>query len=192
MTRPTFIAIFFTAVRHLIKIRSRSQTAVSITAITLGLSLVWCGFPLTSGLASAQPSPFSGNGLATVSTSDGITIFAEIADSPHTRAKGLMFRQSMAPDHGMLFLFPKPSEPAFWMKNTLISLDILWVDETGIIIHIESKVPICTRKDDGCPRYRAPSKSLQVLELNAGMAEKFDLTVGQQLKIDLPPMSFPY
>lgn len=103
-----------------------------------------------------------------------------------------MFRPSMAPDRGMLFLFPEPGNQTFWMKNTLISLDIFWLDESGTILHFEPNVPICTRKDDGCPRYQAPHKSLQVLELNAGMAEKLDLVVGNQFKIDLPPMSFPY
>jgi len=98
----------------------------------------------------------------------------------------------MAPDRGMLFLFPEQGDHAFWMKNTLISLDMFWLDESGTIIHLESNVPICTRKDDGCPRYQAPSKSLQVLELNAGMAKSLDLAVGSQLKIDLPPMSLPY
>jgi uncharacterized membrane protein (UPF0127 family) len=134
----------------------------------------------------------SGKGLGTISTANGTTIFVEIDDSPDTRSQGLMFRHSMAPDRGMLFLFPEHGDHTFWMKNTLISLDIFWLDESGIILHLELDVPICTRKDDGCPRYQAPSKSFHVLELNAGMAEKLDLAVGEQLIIDLPPMSFPY
>ena len=125
-------------------------------------------------------------------TPKGTTIFVEIADSPDTRAEGLMFRPSMASDRGMLFLFPDSGDHAFWMKNTLISLDMFWLDEAGIILHLESNVPICIRKDDGCPRYQSPHKSLQILELNAGQAKKLDLAVGSQLKIDLPPMSFPY
>ena len=134
----------------------------------------------------------AGMGLGTVSTPNGTTIFVEIADSPYTRSQGLMFRPSMAPDWGMLFLFPEPGDHAFWMKNTLIPLDMFWLDESGTIIYLEPNVPICTRKDDGCPRYQAPTKSLHVLELNAGMAKKLKLSVGSQLKIDLPPMSFPY
>ena len=78
------------------------------------------------------------------------------------------------------------------MKNTLIPLDMFWLDKSGVVLHLEQNVPICSRKDDGCPRYRSPSKSLQVLELNAGMAKKLGVTLGSQLKIDLPPMSFPY
>jgi uncharacterized membrane protein (UPF0127 family) len=92
----------------------------------------------------------------------------------------------------MLFLFPEPGDHAFWMKNTLISLDMFWLDEAGTILHLEPNVPICTLKNDGCPRYKSPHKSQQVLELNAGMAKKLGLEVGSALKIDLPPMSFPY
>ena len=146
------------------------------------------GSPLDHTKVPSQP----GKGLGIVRTENGTTIFVEIADSPDTRSQGLMFRPSMAPDWGMLFLFPEPGDHTFWMKNTLISLDMFWLDHSGTIIHLEQNVPVCSRKDDGCPRYRAPSKSLQVLELNAGMAKKLGLAVGSQLQIDLPPMSFPY
>lgn len=160
--------------------------------IVLSLGPIFCGIWPTSQLAYGQSVLPSGNGLGTIGTPKGTTIFVEIADSPDKRAQGLMFRSSMAPDRGMLFLFPEQGDQTFWMKNTLISLDIFWLDESGTILHLEPNVPICTRQDDGCPRYQAPHKSLQVLELNAGMAEKLDLAVGNQLKIDLPPMSFPY
>ncbi len=149
-------------------------------------------FSLPAHLAYGQATASSRKGLGTIVTPNGATIFVEIADSPDKRAQGLMFRPSMAPDRGMLFLFPEPGDHYFWMKNTLMALDMLWLDQSGTIVHIESHVPICTRKDDGCPRYGTPLKSFQVLELNAGMAEKFELSIGSQLEIDLPPMSFPY
>ncbi|MFA9560864.1 MAG: DUF192 domain-containing protein [Nitrospirota bacterium] len=160
--------------------------------MVLSLGPIFCGIWPTPPLSYGQSVSLSENGLGTIVTPKGTTIFVEIADSPDKRAQGLMFRPSMATDRGMLFLFPEPGDQAFWMKNTLISLDIFWLDESGTILHLEPNVPICTRKDDGCPRYQAPHKSLQILELNAGMAEKLDLAVGNQLKIDLPPMSFPY
>ena len=158
--------------------------------LSLGLHFgwIWPTLPISYG----QSISISEKGLGTIVTPKGTPIFVEIADSPDKRVQGLMFRPSMAPDRGMLFLFPEPGDQTFWMKNTLISLDIFWLDGSGTILHLEPNVPICTRKDDGCPRYQAPQKALQVLELNAGMAEKLDLAVGNQLKIDLPPMSFPY
>ena len=160
--------------------------------MVLSLGTIFCGILPILPISYGQSVSVSENGLGTVVTPKGTTIFVEIADSPDKRAQGLMFRRSMATDRGMLFLFPEPGDQTFWMKNTLISLDIFWLDESGTILHLEPNVPICTRRDDGCPRYQAPHKSLQVLELNAGMAEKLDLAVGNQLKIDLPPMSFPY
>lgn len=145
-------------------------------------------------LNSSQPgfTPFSKGGLASIATPQGTQILAEIADTPDKRAKGLMFRSSMAPDQGMLFRFPKLGHWTFWMKNTKISLDIIWMDKLGRIIHIEAQAPICTRTDDGCPRYYAHQKSWQVLEIKAGMAEKLGLDIGQQLAISLPNTTLPF
>ena len=146
---------------------------IGFTVLALGHTFggIWPTLPTSHG----QSVSLSENGLGTIITPNGTNIFVEIADSPDKRGQGLMFRPSMAPDRGMLFLFPEPGKQTFWMKNTLISLDIFWLDEVGTILHLEPNVPICTRKDDGCPRYQAPYKSLQVLELNAGMVEKLDL-----------------
>jgi uncharacterized protein len=132
------------------------------------------------------------NELASISTPKGSIIYAEIADSPDKRAKGLMDRPSIAPDRGMLFQFPELGYWTFWMKNTKIPLDILWLDKTGTIIHIESNAPICTRTDDHCPRYYSHKQSWQVLELKAGMAEKLELIPGKRLTITVPHNHTPY
>lgn len=168
------------------------KTATDLGFMILALALILGGICPSTQVGYAQPVSLSGKDLGTISTPAGTTIFVEIADSPDTRAQGLMFRPSMAPDRGMLFLFPEVGDHDFWMKNTLISLDMIWLDQSGTILHLESNVPVCARNDDGCPRYQSPHKSLQILELNAGMANKLDLAVGSQLTINLPPMSFPY
>lgn len=131
-------------------------------------------------------------GLARIFTPKGSIVFAEIASNPTTRAKGLMDRPSMPQDGGMLFQFPELGYWTFWMKNTKIPLDILWLDKIGTIIHLESDVPICTRTDDHCPRYYSHKKSWQVLELNAGMAEKLELIPGNRLTITVPQNPIPY
>ena len=135
---------------------------------------------------TVQHGSQANKGLALISTPNGDSIFAEIADTPAKRAQGLMGRTSLAPDHGMLFTFSEPGQWTFWMKNTKISLDILWLDTDGKVIHLELNVPICTRTDEGCPRYHPAKKALYALELRAGMAERLGIQKGTVLKIALP------
>jgi uncharacterized protein len=78
-------------------------------------------------------------------------VSVEIADTEAARARGLMFRKTLASDHGMLLLFEERGVHSFWMKNTLISLDILWLDSRGGIVSIAHAVPPCTVEP--CPHY---------------------------------------
>ena len=72
------------------------------------------------------------------------------------------------------------------MKNTKMALDIIWLDGNGKVVHIEPKVPVCTRTDEGCPRYHSRKKAMYVLELKAEMAERFKIRAGTPLSIVLP------
>jgi hypothetical protein len=117
---------------------------------------------------------------------DGTTIQAELADTPVKRAQGLMFRERLPKDRGMLFTFGEARPWTFWMKNTKIPLDIIWMDAKKRIVHIERNVPICTRTDDTCPLYEPNEGSLYVLELGAGMAADYQLRRGLTLKFALP------
>jgi len=101
----------------------------------------------------------------------------EIVQDDKSRSKGLMFRQSLDADQGMLFVFPKVALYSFWMKNTLIPLDMIWMDHSRRIVHIETDVPPC--KEDPCPLYSPKGEALYVLEVNAGQAEKLGLRTGQ-------------
>ncbi|GJL63317.1 MAG: hypothetical protein NPIRA04_19710 [Nitrospirales bacterium] len=89
----------------------------------------------------------------------------------------------MAPDRGMLFIFRELDYWNFWMKNTKMPLDIIWLDVDWNVVHIESHVPICTKTDDSCPRYRTQKKALYVLELGAGMAERYNINLDSQLTV---------
>lgn len=125
-------------------------------------------------------------GVATVQTPDGFTIFAEIANTPNQRSTGLMYRTQIAHDRGMIFTFPEPGSWTFWMKNTKMALDILWIDGKGKIVHIQHAAPICEREDNLCPRYRTNIPAILVLELGAGRAKKLNLTPGKKLEISWP------
>lgn len=165
-----------------------SWTGIVIFPLTISVGIITGSYQNAWG----EPRSLPGNEFASIFTPKGSIIFAEIADTPNKRAKGLMERPSIAPDGGMLFQFPELGYWTFWMKNTKIPLDILWLDKTGTIIHIESNVPICARTDDHCPRYYSHQKSWQVLELKAGMAEKLELIPGSQLTISVHKNQTPY
>lgn len=152
--------------------------------LTICLILGGSSLPFSTSSAFSIPQT---SGLATVTTPDGVTIYSEIADTPGKRTIGLMYRTHMAPDHGMLFLFPESKRWTFWMKNTKMALDILWLDEEAKIVHVEARVPICQRTDNLCPRYRPKTPAVQVLELRAGQADKLKLTPGVTLTITMPP-----
>ena len=119
-----------------------------------------------------------------VRTPGGATIWVEVADTPQKRVKGLMFRERLAADRGMLFPFPEAQHWTMWMKNTRIPLDMIWIDREKRIVHIERNVPICTRTDEGCPQYQPNKKAIYVLEVAAGVATSLKLENGA--KLDFP------
>lgn len=128
----------------------------------------------------------AGDRLVQVLLPGGAVIQAEIADTPKKRAEGLMFREHLAKDRGMLFTFEQAQPWTFWMKNTKIPLDIIWMNEKKQIIHIARDVPICTRTDDSCPQYRPNDPATYVLELGAGEAERLKLEKGSKLQFQVP------
>ncbi|MBX3124904.1 MAG: DUF192 domain-containing protein [Nitrospira sp.] len=124
--------------------------------------------------------------LIAVKMPNGTVIQAELADTALKRAQGLMFRERLADDRGMLFIFGDAQPWTFWMKNTKIPLDIIWMDAKKTIVHIERNTPICTRQDDGCPQYHSEEGALYVLELGAGRAAALQLQRGVKLSFKQP------
>lgn len=106
---------------------------------------------------------------------------AELAVTPEERAKGLMYRETMDEDKGMLFVFDASGEYSFWMKNTLIPLDILWIDENKTIVYMNENTPPC--EQDLCQSYKPDKNANYVLELNAGTVDKFGIEIGDKVFI---------
>ena len=104
----------------------------------------------------------------------------EVVADDETRARGLMFRDLMAMDHSMLFVFGADEPRSFWMKNTRVPLDILYFDSGRRLVSLHSRVPPCP---DGaqCPSYASEGPAAFVLELNAGQAEALGLRRGDEL-----------
>lgn len=107
------------------------------------------------------------------------TISVEITENDHDRQRGLMYRKSMPDDRGMIFWFKDVENHAFWMHNTCIPLDMLYIDTDGLIVGIEENTP--TMSDDtfevGCP-------SQYVLEVNAGWTRTHGVRAGQKVRIE--------
>lgn len=112
----------------------------------------------------------------------------EIADDDAERARGLMFREQLAPDTGMLFIHDQQEPLAYWMKNTKIPLDILYFDNDRKLVSKQVDVPPCTL-GDMCPNYPSEVPARYVLELNAGEAARLKLQDGAELKLSpaIPP-----
>ena len=95
----------------------------------------------------------------------------EIRDDNEERAEGLMNREELDEKKGMLFIFDDSSKYSFWMKNTLIELDIIWINENLEIVWIAKNVNPC--EEDPCPSYMPQENAKYVLEINAGLSEKY-------------------
>jgi len=101
----------------------------------------------------------------------------EVADTPQERSVGLMHRESMAAAAGMLFVYERPQRVSFWMQNTLIPLDMIFMDESGTVARIhENAVPLDRTPIPG-------GDDIQyVLEINGGMASALGITEGSVLR----------
>jgi len=95
-----------------------------------------------------------------------------------------MFRDRLAEDKGMIFLFAQNGVYPFWMKNTLIPLDMIWIDDAKKVVTVARDVPPC--KADPCPSYPAnnPAPARYVLETAAGVAARHHIDVGKTLKFE--------
>jgi uncharacterized membrane protein (UPF0127 family) len=101
----------------------------------------------------------------------------ELAITPPEQAQGLMFRYSLDSNAGMLFIFEQERRQAFWMKNTYIPLDIIWLDRNGGVAYIAKNVQPC-RDASYCPRISPDVAAAYVLEVNAGTCDALRLSEG--------------
>lgn len=101
----------------------------------------------------------------------------EIADDPEERARGLMFRETLPASAGMLFVYPRPGPVAFWMENTLIPLDMIFLGPRGRVLKVhENATPLDRTPIDG------GDGVLAVLEINGGLAARLGIGPGSELR----------
>jgi uncharacterized membrane protein (UPF0127 family) len=96
--------------------------------------------------------------------------------------RGMMFRTSLAPDRGMLFVYPKPGQHQSWMYQTPIPLDIVWLDSNRDIVEIVENAQPCKTQASKCQQYGGKQISSYVIEIPGGMARNFGLQLGQRIQ----------
>lgn len=110
----------------------------------------------------------------------------EIARTISQKAKGLSNRSSLCPNCGMIFVYTKDQTLPFWMKDTLIPLDMIWVNSQGKVVSIQTATPQTGTPDLQLAIFRNDRPARFVIELNAGNANKIGLKIGDN--IDIPPL----
>jgi uncharacterized membrane protein (UPF0127 family) len=139
------------------------------SSLLLALSTV-----LLSTACQAQPK-------VTISTKEGreLTFEVEIADTPVKRELGFQYRRELAANHGMIFLFPAEAEHPFWMKNTPIPLDMLFINSDRKIVGIvEEAVPFSLESRS------VPAPSRFVLEINGGLSRRYGFKPGDSVRFE--------
>ena len=112
----------------------------------------------------------------------GSCVKVEIADSDYKRQDGLMFRDSLPDNEGMLFVFEEEGVRGFWMMHMRFPLDIIWIGKNSRVAHIEKNVPPCPGPND-CRIIKPSGKAKYVLEVNSGFVDKCRLKLGDRLRI---------
>jgi uncharacterized protein len=137
------------------------------------LSLCACG---------SKTSDVDGLNTTEITFPDGKTVVAEAMLRDIDQMRGMMFRDSLAKDRGMLFVHPKEENVPYWMYQVRIPLDIIWMDQQRRIVEIAANTPACTSKSSrDCPSYGGHEKARYVLELAGGGAALYGLKVGDTL-----------
>ncbi len=132
-----------------------------------------------SGGAGGTPQTLPQETVQVVTRKGPVTFHVMVAQTEAQREMGLMFRRDMAADQGMIFDFPDVAQRAFWMRNTLLPLDILFIDPDGRILNIAAQaVPM----DETPLPSDGPART--VLEINGGLAAKLGIRPGDQVLVD--------
>jgi len=150
------------------------QLCVAALLVTL---LAACGGQNSQPAPGHAPKAHESKVQLPVITIDSARLHVEIVQDPASRQKGLMHRQSLPEDQGMLFVFEHPQYMSFWMRNTFIPLDIAFIDADGRIVDIQSMAPL-----DETKQYISAAPALYALEVNQGWFKKHGIKAGSVVK----------
>jgi uncharacterized membrane protein (UPF0127 family) len=138
--------------------------------------------PAASDVRRSQPL------LPQVVLPDGFEVSLELAITPDELAQGLMFRPKLPEDRGMLLIFSEERLPSIWMMNTLVALDLIYLDRTGVVVDVVTDAQPCP--SEPCPRFVPKAPAQAVLEIPAGGATRHGVVDGERLRFERVP-DFP-
>jgi hypothetical protein len=148
------------------------QTVI-ILPLVLGVALI--------ALIASSPKEEADTLHVTV-TINGESVIAEVAQTAEEREKGLSGRASLGKNEGMLFVFPEPTYPSFWMKGMLFPIDIIWLND-AYVVDVTKNLPLPEGGDD-YKTYEPQLPVTYVLEVPAGWADKHDIAEGMPYRIE--------
>lgn len=155
----------------------------------IGLLTAGCQFGDLAGSGNSVGEVWLDEGkiegpTVTLNTAKGNFIFAvEIADNSAERTKGLMYRESMKDNHGMLFVFENEEQLSFWMKNTLISLDMIFFDSNYKVVYVQKVAEPC--KVEPCAVFSSVKPAKYVLEVKAGTSDRLEIKTGDSIQVKI-------
>ena len=158
---------------------SRTRVLIPIAAAAVIVGLVGVlSVPSDSKLESVEFP------RGTIMISDTV-LEVQVADTEPRRVRGLMFQDQLPYDQGMIFVFNEPGIYSLWMLNMQFSLDMLWFDENGNIVHIEENIPPCKTATEimACQSIIPKGEALYILEVTSGFVKEFNITIDSKLNI---------
>jgi len=116
---------------------------------------------------------------------DDLVLEVQVADTEPRRVRGLMFQEQLPYDQGMIFVFSEPGIYSLWMLNMQFSLDMIWFDEHGSVVHIEQNIPPCKTATEimACQSIIPNGDALYILEVTSGFVKEFNITRESKLNI---------
>jgi len=147
------------------------QSPFKLRALLISVAIVLA--VLSFLVVKINPAKTVGNNLCFNQTCFKV----EIASATNDRQTGLMNRDSLDQDKGMLFVFDKEGNYPIWMKNTKFPLDVIWINKDGKVVDVQTLSP-CT--SGSCPSFSAKSNAKYILEINSGLASKDNIKIGDK------------
>ncbi len=174
----------------MLKISKSQLRLISIAVLISILSVTLLAYSMTQSFCDGFSSCFDSGNSSTVSfqvPGRPVTFKVEIAQTPAEHTQGLMYRESLPEDSGMLFIFDRDSSRSFWMKNTLLPLDIIFINSSFHVVSIAERVQPCTANP--CQTYPSLAPAMFVVEVNGGLSEQSGITPGTRVDFNIRPDS---